>query len=80
MTILTNDQMIDIAAEVLGRHHPIKIDVPRKLLSTLAPLIERVSKFPEGSIKGFLDSMKVDAIGDPMPIRTILPGLPLDLH
>ncbi len=69
--------MIDIAAEVLGRHHPIKIHLPRTLLGALAPLIERVSKFPKGSIKGLLDSMKTDAIGDPTPIRTILPRPPL---
>jgi len=30
--------MIDIAAEVLGRHHLIKIDIPRSLLGALAPL------------------------------------------
>ncbi len=75
--ILTNDQMVDITAEVLGRHHPIKIHVPRTLLGALAPVIERVSKLPKGSIKGLVDSMKADAIGDPTPIRTILPRKPL---
>ena len=75
--ILTNNQMIDIAAEVLGRSHPGKFKLPRTLLGAFAPLIERMSKFPKGSIKGMLDSLKTDAIGDPMPIRTILPRSPL---
>jgi uncharacterized protein YbjT (DUF2867 family) len=75
--ILTNNQMMDITVELLGRHHPIKPDVPQTLLSALAPLIERTSKLPRGSIKGVLDSLKTDAIGDPMPIRTILPRPPL---
>ena len=75
--ILTNDQMIDAAAEILGRQHPRKIHLPRALLSALAPLIERLSKLPKGAIKGLLDGMKADAIGDPMPIRAILPRPPL---
>lgn len=75
--ILTNNQMVDITSEILGRHHPIKINVPQTVISAIAPLIERVSKFPKGSIKGFLDSLKIDLIGDPMPIRKSLPRTPL---
>ena len=75
--ILTNDQMVDITAEVLGRQHPRKIHFPPALLGALAPLIERLSKLPEGAMKGLVDGMKADAVGDPMPIRTILPRPPL---
>jgi len=75
--ILTNDQMTDVAAEVLGRKHPYKIYLSPTLLGTLAPLIERVSKLPKGSFKGILESLDTDAIGDPMPIRAILPRPPL---
>ena len=75
--LLTNNQMIDITAELLGRHHPRKLDVPRALLRALAPLIERASKLPKGSIKGVLDGLQTDLNGDPMPIRAILPRPPL---
>ena len=75
--VMTNNQVIDITAEFLGRGHPLKLNVPRILLSTLAPLIERAAKLPKGAMKGFLDSLKTDAIGDPMPIRAILPRSPL---
>lgn len=75
--ILTNDQMVDLAAEVLGRPHPRKIHVPRRLLRALAPLIERMGKLPKGAMKGLLDSMTADAVGDPTPIRAILPRPPL---
>ena len=75
--ILTNDQMIDITADVLSRKHPLKIHLPGPILSALAPLIERMSKLPRGSIRGLLDGMKADAIGDPMPIRALLPRPPL---
>lgn len=71
--ILSNDQMVDVAAEVLGRPHPRKVHVPRRLLRSLAPLIERAGKLPNGAIKGLLDGMRDDLIGDPMPIRAILP-------
>lgn len=70
--VLTTDQMTDIAAELLGRRHPVKIHVPRTLLGLFAPLIERVSRMPRGSIKGLADSLAVDMSGDPTPIRTIL--------
>ena len=75
--VLTNDQMIDVVAEVLGQRHPAKFHIPQMLLIALSPLIERMSKLPRGSMKGILDSMKTDLVGDPMPIRRILPRPPL---
>ncbi len=75
--ILTSNQMIDIAADALNRRPPIKVHVAPLLLSLLAPAVERSSKLPLGSIKGFVDGMDTDAIGDPMPIRAILPRPPL---
>jgi len=75
--VLTNNQMIDIAADVLGRPHPIKIDLPRTIVGLLAPFVERTAKMPKGSIKGILDSVKTDSIGNAMPIRAILPRRPL---
>ncbi len=71
--VLTNDEMIDVAAEALGRRHPAKISLPVTLLRPLTPLIERMSNVPNGAIRGILDSLKLDAIGDPLPIRQILP-------
>jgi uncharacterized protein YbjT (DUF2867 family) len=75
--LLTNNQMIDIAAELLGRKHPLKLDVPRPLLRALGPIIERAGKLPKGSIQGVLDGHETELNGDPMPIRTILPRPPL---
>ncbi len=75
--LLTNNQMIDITAELLGRHHPLKVDVPRALLRWLAPLIERAGKLPNGAIKGVLDGRGTDLDGDPLPIRALLPRPPL---
>lgn len=75
--ILTNDQMMDVAADVLGKKHPVKIHIPPALLSTLSPLIERLSKLPAGAIKGIADSLGTDSVGDPSPIRRILPRPPV---
>ncbi len=44
-----------------------------RLLSVIAPFVERTGRLPGGAMTGFVDSMKVDAVGDPMPIRAILP-------
>jgi uncharacterized protein YbjT (DUF2867 family) len=71
--VLTNAEMIDTDADVLGRRPPTKLGIPLGLLGALAPLIERAGKFPNGSFKGFLDSLEADASGDPTPIRSILP-------
>ena len=75
--VLTNEQMIDMTAEILGRRPPNKIHIPQALLGVLAPVIDRLSKLPKGAMKGLVDSMKTDAVGDPMPIRRILPRSPL---
>ena len=72
--ILTNNQMIDLTAVVPGHHHPTKLSLPVTLLGApFAPFIERMAKVPKGAIKGILESLKMDAVGDPMPIRSILP-------
>lgn len=77
--VLSGDQIIDRTAEVLGRGHPKKIHIllPKWLPGVFAPLIERITKLPKGALTGFLDSMKTDSIGDPMPIRSILTKPPL---
>ncbi len=75
--VLTTDEMIDVGAEVLCRRPPTKLHVPAGLLSALAPLIERITKLPRGAIRGMLDGAEDDAIGDPGPIRELLPRPPL---
>jgi uncharacterized protein YbjT (DUF2867 family) len=71
--VLTNSQMIDVGAEILGRRHPVKLRIPLTLLSLLAPVIERAGKMPKGSFRGLLDSIQADMSGDSGPIRLILP-------
>jgi len=75
--VLKGDQLIDAAAEVTGHRHPRKIHIPLALLRFAAPLIERIAKSPKGSIKGALDGLGADLIGDPSAIRTILTRRPL---
>lgn len=75
--ILTHDQMLDIAAEVLGKPHPRKLHVPSALLGAFAPMIDRIGKLPKGAMKGLVDSMEGDMVGDPAPIRQLLPRAPL---
>jgi len=71
--ILTTDQMIDGAAAILGRKQPRRVHIPQALLSAVAPLAERLTKVPRGALRGLLDGMGTDLIGDPTPIRTLLP-------
>jgi len=47
--------------------------IPLALLSAIAPLAERLTKVPRGALRGLLDGMGTDLIGDPTPIRALLP-------
>jgi uncharacterized protein YbjT (DUF2867 family) len=71
--ILTADQLIDSAADVVGHRHPGKIHISLGLLRFAAPLIQRLAKSPKGAIKGALDGLGGDMTGDPSAIRKILP-------
>ena len=75
--ILTGDQLIDVAADVIGHAHPKKIHIPLGILRFAAPLIERIAKSPKGAIKGVLSGLGADLIGDPSAIRKLLPRKPL---
>ena len=71
--VLTTDEMIDIAAEYLGRPPPRKVHLPRAALARLAPLVERVAGMPRGAIGGFVGpGSGGDMIGDAAPIRALL--------
>jgi len=75
--ILTADQLIDEAADVVGHAHPGKVHIPLGLLRFAAPLIERIAGSPKGAIKGALGGLGADMIGDPSAIRKLLPRKPL---
>jgi len=77
--VLSMNQMMDGAADCLGRRHPLKIHVPQGLLALLSPLLERAGKLPRGAFKGLVDSLPVHMDGNPAPIRTLL-GRPLQSY
>ncbi|MGI4734192.1 MAG: SDR family oxidoreductase [Janthinobacterium lividum] len=70
---VTNNQLLDAVAGILGRRPPFKVRIPRRLLRVVAPLLERLAKLPAGAFQGFLDSQGSDGIGNPTPIRALLP-------
>jgi len=75
--VLSMDQLIDSAADLLGHRHPLKIHIPLGLIRFAAPLIQRIAKSPRGAIKGVLDGLGADMIGNPSAIRVLLPKKPL---
>lgn len=75
--VLTSDELIDAAADVIRHPHPNKIHISLGLIRFAAPLIEMIAKSPKGSIKGALGGMGADLIGDPSAIRMLLPRKPL---
>lgn len=78
--ILSINQLFDGIADILGRRRPAKVQIPPALLGTLAPLGERMGKLRGGPMKGLVASVKVDMIGDSMPIRAFLPLPPLTIR
>ena len=71
--ILSFNQMIDVAADVLNTPHPWKVSLPQGLILMIAPLIERGGRLPKGAIGGLFDGTGIDMVGTPGPIRNILP-------
>jgi uncharacterized protein YbjT (DUF2867 family) len=71
--VLSINQLIDSTADLLGRPHPLKLQLPLGLMAASAGLIERLGKLSPGTIRGIVDGVKVDMIGDPLPLRTLLP-------
>ncbi len=71
--ILSTNQLIDGTADLLGRPHPVKLQLPLGLMGAGAPLIERLGKLARGTIKGLVDGVQVEMIGDPLPLRALLP-------
>ncbi|GAA3289486.1 SDR family oxidoreductase [Streptomyces cinereospinus] len=71
--VLTIDEMMDLAAEHLGRRRPTKIHLPRRAIACIAPLVERAAKMPPGAISGFVGAgSDSDMIGDATAIRALL--------
>ncbi|MGX6601414.1 SDR family oxidoreductase [Micromonosporaceae bacterium Da 78-11] len=71
--VLTIGEMIDIAADHLGRRHPVKVHLPRRAIAAVAPLIERLAGMPRGAISGIMGrGAAADMIGDATPIRRLL--------
>lgn len=69
----SSNAMIDMVAKVLGKTPPMKIHIPQALLGAAVPLLERMLKTPPGALKDIIGSLGADGIGDPMPIRALLP-------
>ncbi len=71
--VLSVNRMIDIVAGLLGRKPPPKLRIPRLLLRAIAPLAGRLAKLPPGAFPAFVEGLDADSIGDPAPIRAMLP-------
>ena len=71
--VLTNDQMTDIVAAAQGCKPPLKFSAPLGLMMVVGGLVEGRVGMRKGTLKGVLSALGLDAIGDPLPIRAILP-------
>jgi uncharacterized protein YbjT (DUF2867 family) len=70
--ILSMNEMVDSVAEVLGRKHPMKFHIPLFILKAISSPIESMMKMPTGAMKGILEAMKDDLVGNTSPIKEIL--------
>ncbi|MFD2415823.1 SDR family oxidoreductase [Amycolatopsis pigmentata] len=75
--VLTYNEMVDLAAGILGRPRTIKIHIPRWVISSIAPAMERLGRLPRGSLRGFVSGLESDSTGDTSAIRHILRRPPL---
>ena len=68
--VLTMNQLAAVIAEVRDRR---PAPAPVALPSPPPPPARPPRALPPGAMEGFVDSMKVDLIGDPLPMRQVLP-------
>ncbi len=71
--VVSYDSLVDATADVLGRAHPRKVHVPLRALRPLARVLEIVGRLPAGGLRAGLDHLGDDLVGDPRPIRALLP-------
>lgn len=71
--VLSLNRMIDIVSDVLGRSPPAKLRIPRMLLRATGAVVGRMAGMPQGAFAGFVEALAADSIGDPGPIRSVLP-------
>jgi len=74
--ILTYNEMIDVAARVIGRPAPFKIHLPVFLLKPVASVVERAAKIPKGSFSDLVKGMQTDMVGDTRAIKAVIPFQP----
>ncbi|WP_437895573.1 SDR family oxidoreductase [Sorangium sp. So ce124] len=73
----TTDEMVDVAARVLGRRPPWKLHLLPWLLAPFAGLFERLAGLPRGAFADLLLGVDADLVGDVRPIRAIIPLTPM---
>jgi NADH dehydrogenase len=73
----TTDEMVDVAARVLGRRPPWKLHLLPWLLAPFAGLFERLAGLPRGAFADLLLGLDADLVGDVGPIRAIIPLTPM---
>ncbi|WP_438003304.1 NAD(P)H-binding protein [Sorangium sp. So ce321] len=73
----TTDEMVDVAARVLGRRPPWKLHLLPWLLAPFAGLFERLAGLPRGAFADLLLGLNADLVGDVGPIRAIIPLTPM---
>lgn len=74
----TYRELVAATAAALGRPTPHVIGLPLGVLHLVAPLLERVGGHPRGGLRAALDHLADDLVGDPVPIRGLLPRDLLD--
>ena len=76
--IMSDNERIDATCDLLRRKHPWKFHGASGVMGFLGPFIEYFGGIPKGMINGIISALKLDSIGDPMPIRELLPRSPLN--
>ncbi|WP_437719569.1 NAD(P)H-binding protein [Sorangium sp. So ce448] len=73
----TTDEMVDVAARVLGRRPPWKLHLLPWLPAPFAGLFERLAGLPRGAFADLLLGLDADLVGDVGPIRALIPLTPM---
>jgi uncharacterized protein YbjT (DUF2867 family) len=69
----TYRELLARTSRVLGKRSPMVLALPLPVVTSIAPILERVGRLPRGGLRTAIDHLADDLVGDTSAARALLP-------